>query len=629
MDQPKDGQIEARERMSGQHGRWAVSLVAVIALCWVSTTVATDEEQPARASLADFECPNGTESRQESSDGLFMQWCEAGEGDAARRHGPYLERFDDGSPARRGTYEDGLQSGEWVRFTADGEVESKHTILPGEASVYLPEPLDVCPPKSHRVLSLGCDDEDQMWMECRYLDKEGLPEEHGPSVKWDKEHLGGATRYLLREIAHYEDGRRHGRRLVFDGAFGAERVVEEETFERSALNGESRAYYLDGSLREIRHYRNRQLHGERIAFYADGRERWRMVYENDKLVSQEGDLTVADRACPEGSVPTTTASGLEDRCARRTPWAEEDVNGPFLRRNVQGDTIESGLYKDGFEVELWHSVNGRRLPEKVSPDTLVAEATYMSGDRPVFVPGPSERPPDPTDILRKEVKDPTTRDGAMERFLARHEELRQWHPESSIHLHEVDSEQDPDAQTEFAEGRLKIYGLRPGRYCLHTTYDRVRDNEPMYPGDLRTRTEFEVVDGEVTRFEAPMLYTLRLLKPWDNNEHLPGWTRPCGDAMALPLRPRFVWQVPDGEDPSDIEWRYQVIRVTCNPYQELDVVAEGRTHELSTTLDLSPSQGKESYRFELTAWRGERQIGELMSFGPNGYGWNVRFRVAE
>lgn len=63
-------------------------------------------------------CPEGTAMQREST---TASWCARPDG---KRHGPYVERYPDGSERTRGQHTDGARDGEWKGFWTDGKPRS-------------------------------------------------------------------------------------------------------------------------------------------------------------------------------------------------------------------------------------------------------------------------------------------------------------------------------------------------------------------------------------------------------------------------------------------------------------------------------------------------------------------------
>ncbi len=128
------------------------------------------------------------------------------------RHGPYVELDAGGGTARQGTYARGLQVGRWVRWTPAGAIDSVIVLKTGEASRFVPEPENLCPPGTTRRRELGFDDRRRMWSSCTTPGAGEKQELDGPYVTWDEEDAPGGRRYVLRDITTYAHGERHGPR---------------------------------------------------------------------------------------------------------------------------------------------------------------------------------------------------------------------------------------------------------------------------------------------------------------------------------------------------------------------------------------------------------------------------------
>ncbi|MEM7581988.1 MAG: hypothetical protein AAF560_01290 [Acidobacteriota bacterium] len=603
--------------------RGSPSVVALCLLMLAGLASAQPEPEIGRWLAEEVDCPEGTELRRaEAPDGSRSAlWCEASRGARVARHGPYLELYPDDTTARQGVYFKGVQAGLWVSWAPDGAMEQHRIVLPGEASRYLLQPEDLCPPGSVRERSFGHDDRPRMWSKCHEIDAEGRTLTVGPYVTWDAEvGPGGAKRYVLRSIMNYENDRRHGLHREFAGPFGREVLIEEETFASGHPDGESRAYYLDGSLRELRNYREGRFDGERVAYFPGGAERWRIVYENDRRILVEGDLSVAGQPCPEDAVPTASADGLELFCARRQLhflWRD----GAFERRDPNGAVVESGLYRNDKKVELWQAPPGVALPPKVSDEVQVAAIQLMLGDQPyTWLNSPPEE-----DALTEGVGEASGE--ALE------EASSEAHgPAFDIWFRNNHTKKYPHPRTEVEDGVVKIYGLPPGNYYMKVEIDAEPSNPTKRAGDLASSLDFEVALGEITYAPASLLTTLRLIEPWDSNEDFAEKYLSCEGAIPLPptgeAGARFAWRPPDPEDSRGFEYFYRVVRSRCDPPADLEEMVKASTFDTSIALELPPSSPGEVYEWTLYAKRGEHAIGQMMTFYEGGaYGWSLRFRV--
>ncbi len=449
--------------------------------------------------------------------------------------------------------------------------------------------------------------------------------------------------HLLGTMGGGNDGR-HGPHRAFAGPFGRESLVEEETFEDGHPEGESRSYYLDGSLREVRHYSGGQLDGERTGYAPGGAERWRVVYEKGRRVTAEGDLTVAGVPCAEPTVPAASPDGREEFCARRQlHFLYRD--GAFVERDEAGRVVESGRYENGKKVELWQAPPGVELPAEVSDEVLVAEIQLKIGERPyrdLSSPPEEENEISGADLgpfpTEEELNESLRRLGLLEGEGEPSEEEAGAAEAGSepaetpiafdVWFRDNRTQKYPHPRTVVEDGVVQVYGLSPGSYYMKVEIDAEPSNGEQRPGDLTSSSDFRVVLGEVTQAEARLLYTLHLTAPWDNAEDIPGGDRRCAEETPVSSPARFAWRTPGGEDSGGIEYHYKVTRRRCAPGARSEVVAEGVTDGNAVELDLPSSRRDEFYQYRLTAKRGGRAIGQLMSFGADGsYGWSLSFRV--
>ena len=571
------------------------------------------ERPPERWDVEDFACPAETEVRRaESPDGKYSAlWCQLERGGRVARHGPYVELFADGTTLRQGLYLRGVQAGRWVRWSESGEIVTDRTILPGEAGRHLLQPEDLCPPGTVRNRYRSHSDMSYLESDCLLESEDGDEVLHGPSVDWEEVRDERGVRYALREISNYRRGTRHGRHMIFAGPGGRESLVVEETYVDGALDGESRAYFLDGSLRERRRFERGQLRGTRIAFYPDGRERWRAAYDRSGAMTAEGDLAVAGEPCPERTLPETSADGASVYCVRGTGgYGVRD--GPYAIRDETGTVVERGLYDDGTKTEIWDGPPGVEPPQQVSEDVLVAVAQLLADGKPYLLPAsPDERAPE----ALAEAEEESIETAAADPF--------------DVWFSSLDSGEYVYPRTEVDDGRVRVYGLAPGRYYMQIRIDADRTNPELYPGDLMASAEFTARRAEIATFEVDLLYTLHLLSPWDNAEHIPGMERRCDEYEATPSPVGLAWAPPPLEDLRGIEYSYTLWSKSCEPHGRDEKLLDGSTFDTELEVDLPASPRARFYQLWLSARRGGRPIGQIMTFGADGsYGWSLIFRVA-
>ncbi len=561
-------------------------LATVAALATLAPPLAAETpsaDPPRRPRADELTCPAGAERRAGPArrGGGNALWCEIPTPSGAVRHGPYLELAADGTVARHGRYEHGLQVGDWLVWGPTGELLSSTTVWAGEAGPHLADPEELCPPGSRRVRSYGYDPEERMWSKCLRRADDGSLVQVGPRVTWSIDRQAEVVRYSLRDVIEYEDDQPHGRHRVYAGESGHEVLMLEESFVHGKLEGESHAFYEDGSLREVRTLRQGRLEGESRAYTPDGAVRWVATFDRGRPVKAEGDLTVGGQPCPEGTLPVATSDGLEEACERRSHRLGHR-HGPFLLRDAEGRIVERGRYHEG------RKATGPAADPAVTERYLVARGPLLVGERPLG-------------------------------------EVTVAEPE--IWVRNLDTREYPRPERKIDAGELFVSGLEPGRYTMGIVVDADPTNPERHPGDLTGSHEFDVVAGEVTALDLRLKETLRLTAPWDNAEPIPGWSSPCWDRPLIGSPIRFAWQAPASGRPGWTEYRYKVRRVTCDPYVEGEAVAEATTFDTSVSLDLPPTGRGELYVFDLIALEADIPIAHLMTFAGNGYGWDLRFRV--
>ena len=162
---------------------------AVLASPWLaSAQIAPDDIVRARGRGPSMPGRHRNGVRPSRPGGEFSaRWCQLTRGDQVARHGPYLELYADGTTARQGSYARGIQTGLWARWLPDGRLGRYRTLAPGEASRFIPQPEDLCPPGTMRDRSTGHDHKKRMWSSCERKNEDGDTVLEGPYVTWDQE----------------------------------------------------------------------------------------------------------------------------------------------------------------------------------------------------------------------------------------------------------------------------------------------------------------------------------------------------------------------------------------------------------------------------------------------------------
>ncbi|HET9767014.1 MAG TPA: hypothetical protein VFS60_09205 [Thermoanaerobaculia bacterium] len=312
------------------------------------------------------------------------------------------------------------------------------------------------------------------------------------------------------------------------------------------------------------------------------------------MLATEGDLRVANEPCPEPSVPTFAADGKSAFCARRYQHFLERT-GPYVVWDAAGRVVESGLYESNEKKKLWIAPEGVELPPEVSDQTQVAAIELFVGDEP-YSPDRAPRGEDKTDPVHVWFRS----NGDMGY---------------------------PRPRTEIRDNLVEVYGLAPGSYYMEVDVDANASNGVNWPGDLVAALDFSVAEREVTRRPAKLLYTIHLRAPRDNNVEIPGWRYPCKDPQAVLAGPvHFAWERPPVDPAIAISYKNRLTRRECDSNQEIER-ADGETTVPALTLELPSSRPGELYEWGVSAWAGDKVIGQLMTFAGGGYGWSLRFRV--
>lgn len=121
----------------GRSGRmlpYAWTAIAALALgACASETAVAQLDQPGliQDANAAIRCPHGTAVAAGQTQGrLSAVWCEKPDG---RRHGPYLEWWENHQKKSAGMYQDGVRHGVWSFFLMNGQRDSQVEYRNGEA----------------------------------------------------------------------------------------------------------------------------------------------------------------------------------------------------------------------------------------------------------------------------------------------------------------------------------------------------------------------------------------------------------------------------------------------------------------------------------------------------------------
>jgi hypothetical protein len=129
MDKHIQGSACLRRTSARLSSRMTLRLGAASAALWLAACAsATSNEQLAQPGTvmdanAAVHCPRGTAFAAGQTQGrLSAVWCERPDG---RRHGPYIEWWENHQKKGAGLYEDGTRQGVWTFFLSNGQRDSQ------------------------------------------------------------------------------------------------------------------------------------------------------------------------------------------------------------------------------------------------------------------------------------------------------------------------------------------------------------------------------------------------------------------------------------------------------------------------------------------------------------------------
>ena len=181
---------------------------------------------------------------------------------------------------------------------------------------------------------------------------------------------------------------------------------------------------------------------------------------------------------------------------------------------------------------------------------------------------------------------------------------------------------------DYNDGAFKVYGLGAANYVMFVLIDANTSNPggyPGYPGDFSSSPlRVSVPDSGAAEMKVDMMRVIHLVSPQDNQENMPLWGEPVDRKITFKNPVTFAWDsMGDG-----VQYNYKICRTQAKPFRYLQTVAEkppfGAT---SFSVTLPASRPNEYYRFILRATKGQRQVGQLITHGKRGHGWDFRFRV--
>lgn len=196
--------------------------------------------------------------------------------------------------------------------------------------------------------------------------------------------------------------------------------------------------------------------------------------------------------------------------------------------------------------------------------------------------------------------------------------------EPSFWFRNEDTNKEQSARVKYQNGEFTIYDLPVGNLGISVNLDANPQNPWSYPGDYRTWQTFTVQEGTNPELEVSLLKLLRMNAPQDNNVVMEKWDAECMQKIAFSSPVTFQWEALG----RDVMYDYRITRMDCaNNYNQAGEVVNGSITETQISVNLPPSLDNECYGFFLYARQNDQRIGMLMTHGPNGYGWDYRFRV--
>jgi tetratricopeptide (TPR) repeat protein len=206
-------------------------------------------------------------------------------------------------------------------------------------------------------------------------------------------------------------------------------------------------------------------------------------------------------------------------------------------------------------------------------------------------------------------------------------------PSFSLYKGKAHKKYKKDINYDPRTGRLIVRGLSPGGYYLWAKVDADGGNPIDFPGDFQGNVFFDVeykgietvptpsfLDGEV-KFNIDKI--IHMTFPEDNAFYLAARRPDCGEETPLENPVHIEWE-PLADD---VEYKYVLTRYSCKPFMSAGIVKTGTLSGTSISLELPPIGENEIYLFELKAFKGDIQVGHLMTRTKNSTTWDYRFRV--
>jgi hypothetical protein len=303
-----------------------------------------------------LDCPEGTQVEWTGGRGIIAA-CTRDDG---TRHGPFLSWDLDGTRAAKGMRLDGVIHGQTERWLPDGSTRpSSSYYFHGKGARRLEDALGACAPGSELLdgeyIGHGVGSTQPG---CYALHPEKGVVRHGPAITFCGKNDQGLPR--VRGVMYYRWGVRHGPSYWW---WSEDQLASESHDVEGKSYGASRSWFRDGTLASERHFVLGKQDGFQRHYEPDGALRWEAEFRYGRWISTEGDMSILDRVCPEGSAPVGHAPphGLQIQCI--------DLSGEHDQKSLPAVTWVDGepvLDDPPFFWPSW-KVGERCGPSRLTP----------------------------------------------------------------------------------------------------------------------------------------------------------------------------------------------------------------------------------------------------------------------
>lgn len=177
-----------------------------------------------------------------------------------------------------------------------------------------------------------------------------------------------------------------------------------------------------------------------------------------------------------------------------------------------------------------------------------------------------------------------------------------------------------------ATANFTIQVLAEDQYSCNAEVDANPANPGSYPGDYKGSGYFSAHKTSTSAvLNIDMERLIHLTKPEDNGKPMAGWGAACFDKIRVYTPVRFAWEPIE----KDVNYTYTVNRTECDPFAMKELVAGDTTAATNVELDLPANREGEIYELRIVARKNGKNVGSLMTYGSNGWGWDYRFRAVK